>query len=165
SGLDSNGFGAFRDSPAPVSASSSQAVSPNTAVVNTSGVQEVTTPLSRRGYPAITVRAGTPVRWNLSAEQGAINGCNNAIVIPEFKIEKRLRAGDNIIEFTPTKAGRFRYSCWMGMIRGTITVVDADAAGAPDRTAALLETPAEAAEQTPADDDSASPSCACCRSF
>jgi plastocyanin domain-containing protein len=29
-----------------------------------------------------------------------------------------------VIEFTPEKTGRFSYSCWMGMIRGSITVVE-----------------------------------------
>jgi sulfite exporter TauE/SafE len=97
-------------------------------------VQEVTSELPRRGYPSITVSVGSPVRWNLRAEKGRINGCNNAIVIPEYKIEKRLQAGDNIIEFTPTRAGTFRYSCWMGMIRGTITVLEKDAAAGPEPT-------------------------------
>jgi sulfite exporter TauE/SafE/copper chaperone CopZ len=99
----------------------------------TSGVvQEVTSELPRRGFPAITVNAGAPVRWNLHAEKGTINGCNNAIVIPEYKIEKRLQPGDNIIEFTPTRTGTFRYSCWMGMIRGTITVLENGAAAGPE---------------------------------
>jgi plastocyanin len=90
------------------------------------GFQEITTNLPRRGYPTITVKVGVPVRWNLYAEKGTVNGCNNAIVIPAFNIEKRLATGDNIIEFTPTKAGKYRYSCWMGMIRGTINVEGGD---------------------------------------
>jgi sulfite exporter TauE/SafE/copper chaperone CopZ len=120
-------------------------------------VQEVTSELPRRGYPSITVNAGAPVRWNLHAEKGMINGCNNAIVIPEYKIEKRLQIGDNIIEFTPDRAGTFRYSCWMGMIRGTITVLENDAA------AEAVPTPGGAAEA--AEPDAAPPAplgCACC---
>jgi plastocyanin domain-containing protein len=113
---------------APVSVSASARSDAAQSEARVSGtVQEVTSELPRRGYPSITVSAGSPVRWNLHAEKGRINGCNNAIVIPEYKIERRLQAGDNIIEFTPTRAGTFRYSCWMGMIRGTITVVENDA--------------------------------------
>jgi sulfite exporter TauE/SafE/copper chaperone CopZ len=138
-GFDS--FGSFAPNAAPGAAQ-------NAAAVNSASgeFQDITTPLTRRGYPALTVKAGTPVRWNLYAEKGTINGCNNAIVIPEFKIEKRLQAGDNIIEFTPAKAGKFRYSCWMGMIRGTITVVDGDL---PDvsKSAVPQSGTAEAAEQ------------------
>jgi len=33
-------------------------------------------------------------------------------------------AGDNIIEFTPTETGTIPYSCWMGMIKSNITIVD-----------------------------------------
>jgi hypothetical protein len=120
-------------------------------------VQEVTSELPRRGYPSITVSAGSPVRWNLRAEKGRINGCNNAIVIPEYKIEKRLQVGDNIIEFTPTRAGTFRYSCWMGMIRGTITVLEKDAAAGSEPTPSGA---AEAAE--PSDVSPAPRGCVCC---
>jgi hypothetical protein len=44
--------------------------------------------------------------------------------IPEYNIEVRFKTGDNVVEFTPTKTGRFPYSCWMGMIRSSITVVE-----------------------------------------
>jgi plastocyanin domain-containing protein len=45
------------------------------------------------------------------------------MIIREYKIEHRFKPGENIIEFTPGKTGRFPYSCWMGMIRSSITVV------------------------------------------
>ena len=35
-----------------------------------------------------------------------------------------LKPGDNVISFTPDTSGVIAYSCWMGMIRGSITVVD-----------------------------------------
>jgi sulfite exporter TauE/SafE len=126
-----------------------------------SGIQEITTSLPRRGYPPITVKAGTPVRWNLYAEKGSLNGCNNAIVIREYGIEKRLQIGDNIIEFTPTKTGKFRYSCWMGMIRGTITVVGDDTVAATG--AAEAAEPDKADEKT--DEEPAAPSCPCCGGY
>ena len=31
---------------------------------------------------------------------------------------------DNIIEFIPEKAGQYTYSCWMGTLRNTITVLE-----------------------------------------
>lgn len=37
---------------------------------------------------------------------------------------QRWDTGENVIEFTPAKAGTVRYSCWMGMIRGNIFVTD-----------------------------------------
>ncbi|MDR2144311.1 MAG: sulfite exporter TauE/SafE family protein [Treponema sp.] len=88
------------------------------------GVQIINSTLSPGRYPAITVQAGVPVRWTINAPQGSINGCNNRIIIREYGVEHRFRPGENVIEFFPEKTGRFSYSCWMGMIRSSITVVE-----------------------------------------
>jgi sulfite exporter TauE/SafE/copper chaperone CopZ/plastocyanin domain-containing protein len=88
------------------------------------GVQMVNSTLSGGRYPAITVQRGIPVQWTINAPQGSINGCNNRMIIREYKIEHRFQPGENVIEFTPDRAGRFSYSCWMGMIRSSITVVE-----------------------------------------
>ena len=90
-------------------------------------VQTIYSTLSGRGYPAITVQVGIPVKWIIDAPQGSINGCNNRFIISEYGIEHTFQVGENIIEFTPTKVGTFHYSCWMGMIRSSITVVEATA--------------------------------------
>ena len=45
------------------------------------------------------------------------------MIIREYGIEHSFKPGDNVIEFTPARTGRFAYSCWMGMIRSAITVV------------------------------------------
>ena len=88
------------------------------------GVQIVNSTLSSGRYPAITVQAELPVKWIIDAPQGSINGCNNRMFIPEYNIEYQLQTGENIIEFTPTETGTFPFSCWMGMIRSTIKVVE-----------------------------------------
>lgn len=88
------------------------------------GVQLVTTELKSNSYAPITVQAGIPVRWTIHAADGTLNGCNNAIVIPAYGIEKALDFGDNVIEFTPDESGIVPFSCWMGMIRSQITVVE-----------------------------------------
>lgn len=90
------------------------------------GEQIVNSTLQPGAYPAITVHAGIPVKWVIDAPKGSVNGCNNAIYIPEYDIEYKFKTGENIIEFTPDKTGQYNYSCWMGMIRSTITVVDPD---------------------------------------
>jgi plastocyanin len=54
------------------------------------------------------------------------------MVIPEYDIEYQFQPGENIIEFTPDKTGIFSYSCWMGMIRSTITVVENGSANGSD---------------------------------
>lgn len=88
------------------------------------GVQVVTTELSSGRYEPIVVQKGIPVKWTIKAAKGSINGCNYSIVIPEYGLQRDLVEGDNIIQFTPDKSGTFSYSCWMGMIRSKITVVD-----------------------------------------
>ena len=101
------------------------------SIIMEDGKQVVSSTLSSSRYPNITVQVGTPVKWVIDAPQGSINGCNNRINIQEYNISNyAFQTGENIIEFTPTKAGRFQYSCWMGMIRGSITVTEAGAAAA-----------------------------------
>jgi plastocyanin domain-containing protein len=87
-------------------------------------LQIVNTTLLSGRYQPITVQAGAPVRWTIEVEPESINGCNNRMIIPEYGIEHSFSPGDNVIEFTPTRTGTFRYSCWMGMIRSTITVLE-----------------------------------------
>jgi sulfite exporter TauE/SafE/copper chaperone CopZ len=87
-------------------------------------VQIINSTLSSYQYPSITVKAGIPVKWLINAPLGSINGCNNRILIREYGIEHTFKIGENVIEFTPAQTGKFLYTCWMGMIRATITVVD-----------------------------------------
>ncbi|GHV94015.1 heavy metal-associated domain-containing protein [Spirochaetia bacterium] len=88
------------------------------------GVQMVNSTLSGGRYPAITVQQGIPVKWTINAPASSINGCNNRMIVREYGIEHRFQPGENVIEFTPVKSGKFSYSCWMGMIRSSITVVE-----------------------------------------
>jgi sulfite exporter TauE/SafE len=106
----------------PQSSPVSQSADSGVRVVD--GVQLVDSTLSSGKYPAITVQAGIPVKWTISAADDTINGCNNRLFIPEYDIKYSFEPGENIIEFTPEKTGKFPYSCWMGMIRSAITVVD-----------------------------------------
>jgi hypothetical protein len=96
------------------------------------GVQLVSSALSSGGYPKITVQAGVPVRWTIDAPKGSLNGCNNRMLIPAFGLEYKFQTGENVLEFTPAKAGKIPYSCWMGMIRGSITVLEETAQAAVD---------------------------------
>jgi plastocyanin domain-containing protein len=105
------------------------------------GVQVLTSTLSAGRYPAITVQQGIPVRWTINAPSGSINGCNNRMIIREYGIEHQFKPGENVIEFTPTRTGKFSYSCWMGMIRSSITVVE-DGAVIAESAAALEPFPA-----------------------
>lgn len=87
------------------------------------GVQYVTTVVEPNAYGDIQVEAGTPLIWTFSVDEQSLNGCNSTIVIPAFNQEIALHAGQNTVSFTPQEPGTYTYSCWMGMIKGTITVV------------------------------------------
>lgn len=96
----------------------------DTAVQIVDGVQIVNSVLSAGQYPDITVLADIPVKWIIDAPEGSVNGCNYKMLIPSYGIEHSFQEGENIIEFTPTKTGDISYTCWMGMIRANIHVVD-----------------------------------------
>lgn len=86
------------------------------------GIQVVESTLTSGSYADIRVTAGIPVKWIIHAEEDEINGCNNRMLCQSFDIEKTFQPGENIIEFTPETSGTYSYSCWMGMIHGTIIV-------------------------------------------
>ncbi|MEA4924597.1 MAG: sulfite exporter TauE/SafE family protein [Syntrophomonadaceae bacterium] len=86
--------------------------------------QTVTITIRQDSFVPIVVQKGIPVRWIIQADAGVLNECNKAISVPKYKIDKNLTAGENIVEFTPRETGEFVYTCWMGMIRSKITVVD-----------------------------------------
>ena len=72
------------------------------------------------------VRLGKPVRWEI--EDVGTSGCTNAIISRGlFEGDIPLTPGKTSVkEFTPEKAGKYKFSCWMGMISGIIEVVDSE---------------------------------------
>lgn len=71
-----------------------------------------------------TIKMGIPVR--MEADMSKVVGCSNSIVISAFNIRKTVTNSDNILEFTPDKAGKFNIACSMNMYRGTFTVLDSE---------------------------------------
>ena len=105
---------------------------------------------SANGYSPsyFKVRAGIPVRWEI-ADTGT-SGCTNAV------ISKKLFAGEipltpgktSVKEFTPTKPGRYKFSCWMGMVSGVIDVVEkSGASGTSSVASTSLFSPSGAENQ------------------
>lgn len=87
------------------------------------GVQIIKMSADNSGYSPNTlyVQKDMPVKWIIDGK--GLNSCNNAIVVPSLNVEKKLKSGENIIEFTASDKD-ISFSCWMGMIRGVIKVVD-----------------------------------------
>jgi plastocyanin domain-containing protein len=77
-----------------------------------------------RGYSPknFTVEAGRPVKWIIDSQNA--NTCAASIVAPKINVKMQLKAGENIIRFTPTEIGTINFTCSMGMYRGTIEVVE-----------------------------------------
>lgn len=90
------------------------------------GKQIVKMDASSYGYnpSRLKVRVNVPVRWEIT-DKGT-GGCTNAVIARDFfEGSIPLTLGQTSVkEFTPTKIGRYKFSCWMGMIVGTIEVID-----------------------------------------
>jgi len=87
-------------------------------------IEEVRMTQGSSGYTPnkFTVKKGNTVRWIITSTTQY--SCASYISMPSFKIAKPLKAGENVIEFTPTQAGEINFSCSMGMYRGKFIVVD-----------------------------------------
>ncbi len=90
------------------------------------GKQVVKMEASASGYNPnyIRVKVGVPVRWEIT--DTGTSGCTNAVISKSlFDGPITLTPGQvSIKEFTPDKPGKYRFSCWMGMVNGTIEVVN-----------------------------------------
>jgi sulfite exporter TauE/SafE/copper chaperone CopZ len=87
------------------------------------GVQEVNMTIGPGYYKPnrLTVRAGIPVRWLVNGD--AAEGCTSVLVIPSLNISQPMHRGMNVVQFTPPRPGQLGFSCSMGMVRGSFTVI------------------------------------------
>lgn len=53
-----------------------------------------------------------------------LTGCNREIVVNNYGLDIKLKNGLNVVEFIPDKEGTIRWSCWMGMLRGSFVVTE-----------------------------------------
>jgi plastocyanin domain-containing protein len=61
------------------------------------------------------------------------------MIVRDYGLDFPIKQGEQTIEFTPSKEGVVRWSCWMGMIPGSFVVVN-DVNNQTEKTA--LETAA-----------------------
>jgi len=90
----------------------------------TNGVQQVTIDVLNQGYSPnyVRVKAGVPV--NLTLQSKDTYSCALSFVLKEFGISTYLKATDTkTFTFTPTKLGKYTYTCSMGMYIGTLEVM------------------------------------------
>jgi len=69
------------------------------------------------------LQAGVPARFEITDK--GVSGCTNAVISKGlFDGQIDLGGGKTSVkEFTPEKVGRYKFSCWMGMVSGVIEVV------------------------------------------
>lgn len=94
------------------------------AVIEGKQVLEMEASASGYAPSRFKVRVGVPVQWRIT--DNGTSSCTNALKSDSlFKGTVALQSGKTVVkEFTPEKVGRYRFSCWMGMVTGTIDVVD-----------------------------------------
>jgi uncharacterized protein len=96
-----------------------------TATLYSAAEQTIAMDVSKTGYSPdhFTLRKGIPVKWVINARE--LTECNRVIVVPKYGLEIKLHPGLQVIEFTPTESGEVvvPWSCWMGMLHGTFSVV------------------------------------------
>ena len=81
--------------------------------------------VDRSGFSprSLKVQSGSKVSWEITNTYGA--GCTSTIVAPGiFKGSLNLPLNRTVVkEFTAPTPGIYRFSCWMGMVTGTIEVI------------------------------------------
>jgi sulfite exporter TauE/SafE/copper chaperone CopZ len=110
--------------------------SPDNASLIKNGVQEVNMVVDSSGYSpsSFVLKKGIPVKWNVNVKE--LTGCNQELVLNEYGINKMLKQGLNVIEFTPDKIETIQFSCGMGMLRGSFVVTETGTATQQELTAA-----------------------------
>lgn len=95
------------------------------AVAAADGRQDVLVRVDGGYSPStIAVEAGRPVR--LRFERLDSSGCSEEVVLPEFGLRAFLPTGAiTPIDFTPSRAGTYEFTCGMGMLRGRLVVTQA----------------------------------------
>ncbi len=90
------------------------------------GRQLVKMNASSSGYTPsrLKIRSKIPVRWEIT-DRGT-SGCTNAVISKDlFDGPIDLVPGTTSVkEFTASRPGIYKFSCWMGMVSGTFEVVD-----------------------------------------
>jgi len=92
--------------------------------INAAGFQEVKMVQNHKGYEPnlLIVKKNIPVKLIIDSKNNTT--CASYIVIEKFNIRKFLELGINTLEFTPTEAGDFQFSCGMGMHPGIVRVIE-----------------------------------------
>ncbi len=103
------------------------------AAPSADGFQEATISINGRYRPGvIKVRQGVPLRLRFLREED--NPCSERVIFSGLGIDRRLPAfHETTVEFVPTTAGTYLFTCQLGMYRGELVVTPANRSHGKER--------------------------------
>jgi plastocyanin domain-containing protein len=96
---------------------------PTASAVSSSGGMQTVDITVKGGYSpnVIEVARGKPVQLHFYRDED--NSCSEELLMPDFRIRRDLPAFQTtLVEVLPQEAGRFEFTCGMGMLRGALLV-------------------------------------------
>lgn len=80
--------------------------------------------LKYTNYEDIILQKNIPVKMIINVDKKYLTNCNQELYSVALDFRQKLVEGENVIEFILTEEGGYEYTCWMGMIRNHIKVID-----------------------------------------
>lgn len=96
----------------------------NSQIGTKNGVQQILIQVKSNGYSPnrLQVKAGIPVQLTLQTKN--VYTCASSFILKAFNISMQLGPNDSqTVTFTPTKKGRYSFTCSMGMYTGILEVI------------------------------------------
>jgi sulfite exporter TauE/SafE len=88
------------------------------------GLQQITINVSSSGYEPRYLKVNHNQPVELTVHSQGVYSCASSFTLKAFNIFTQLKPTDSqIFTFTPSKPGRYTYSCSMGMYSGTLEVI------------------------------------------
>jgi plastocyanin domain-containing protein len=92
------------------------------SAVSTARGQEIAITV-KGGYTPAEIHAKEGVPLRLVFDRQETSSCSEEVVLGDFGIRKFLPAFQKTtVELTPSRAGRYDFTCGMGMLHGTLVV-------------------------------------------
>jgi len=89
----------------------------------TSRLQQRTILVNSEGYRPLAIRLQRGVPARLTFIRKNADSCGTEILIPAYNIDKSLPLNiPVVVQLTPNRSGRFKFTCGMNMFRGAIVV-------------------------------------------
>jgi plastocyanin domain-containing protein len=101
------------------------AASAAVAAIARGGQEQVITVDGGYTPSVVRVKAGEPVR--LVFDRRDTGSCSDEVVLSDFGVRRFLPTGkQTVVEVTPEHAGRYEFTCGMGMLHGALIAEDGE---------------------------------------